>query len=525
MIKNIYKSVVLIALLIGAGGCDKDFEEINTNPIQPTTLNPEYLFSDALRTSAVNTLGYQAAIVQQVQIPYSGNPAGGNLNVVNETQSAPIFNDLYTLSIRNLTAIIDMTKDDPDRSNLYNMARIWRAYCFQILVDTYGDVPYFEAGKGFLESTYLPKYDEASVIYEDIIKEYQQATDSLEPEGDIVQGDLFYGGDIEQWKKLGNSLLLRTGMRYTEIDEAKAQSIVTTAVDPARGGVMASNEDNAYVPYSAVFIHPFSAPLMATERLNYYVGAPFVEFLQSTDDPRLEYIAVKYENPAGTLESLGEENTNPDDQQGMPYGYDDTNIANAPGFPGKIGAAYAYSQFNRRTVLQLDRPQFLVTYAQTSLLLAEAAHRGYITGGEAVAQENYEAGIRAHMEQMEAYSGVTEDAIINITPEEVDAFLAQPEIAYDPAQALELINEQYWVASFLQFEEAWSNFRRSGYPELEPINYASQDPSVNDIGGGFIRRLPYPLREISVNEDNVKEAIARMGGNTLGNPVFWDVVE
>ena len=69
MIKNIYKSVVLVALLIGAGGCDKDFEEINTNPIQPTTLNPEYLFSEAQRTSAVNTLGYQAAIVQQVQIP------------------------------------------------------------------------------------------------------------------------------------------------------------------------------------------------------------------------------------------------------------------------------------------------------------------------------------------------------------------------------------------------------------------------------------------------------------------------
>lgn len=525
MIKSIYKSVVLIALLIGAGSCDKDFEEINTNPIEPTTLDPVYLFSDAQRTSAVNTLGYQAAIVQQVQIPYSGNPAGGNLNVVNETQSAPIFNDLYTLSIRNLTAVINMTKDDPDRSNLYNMARIWRAYCFQILVDTYGDVPYFEAGKGFLESTYLPKYDEASVIYEDIIQEYQQATDALEPDGDIVQGDLFYGGNVEQWKKLGNSLLLRTGMRYTEIDEAKAQSVVTAAVDPARGGVITSNEDNAYVPYSPVFIHPFSAPLMATERLNYYVGAPFVDYLQSTDDPRLEYIAVKYEKPAEPLESIGTENTNPEDQQGMPYGYDDTNIATAPGFPGKIGTAFAYSQFNRRTVLQLDRPEFLVTHAQTALLLAEAAHRGYIPGAEATAEEYYEEGVRAHMEQMEAYSGVTEDAIINITPEETAAYLAQPEVAYEPARALEQINEQYWVASFLQYHEAWANFRRTGYPELEPINYPGQDPSVNDTGGGFIRRLPYPLRERSVNTANVDEAIARMGGNTLGNPVFWDVVE
>jgi hypothetical protein len=514
--------MVLVALLFGAGGCDKDFEEINTNPIEPTTLNPEYLFSNAQRVSAVNTLTYQAPIVQQVQIPYSGNPAGGNLNVVNETNTTPIFNDLYTGSIRNLTDIINQTQDDPARSNLYNMARIWRAYCFQVLVDTYGDVPYSQAGKGFLESTYLPVYEESSVIYEDLLKEYQQATDALNPDGDIVAGDLFYQGNIGQWKKLGNSLLLRAGMRYTEIDEAKAQSIVTIAVDPARGGVMTSTEDDAAVPFSDIYTHPISSQLLATERHNYYVGAPFVEYLQSTDDPRLKYIAVKYENPVNPLATAGAENTNPEDQQGMPYGYDETNIANAPGFPGKIGSAFAYSQLNRRTVLRLERPEFVVTYAQTALLLAEAAHRGYIPGSDAVAQEYYEAGIAAHMKQMEAYSGDTENSTINITPEQVNAFLAHPEVAYDPARALEQINEQYWVASFLQFQEAWSNFRRSGYPDLEPINYPGQDPSVNSSGDGFIRRLTYPLRERSVNTANVDAAIARMGGNTLGTRIFWD---
>lgn len=128
------------------------------------------------------------------------------------------------------------------------------------------------------------------------------------------------------------------------------------------------------------------------------------------------------------------------------------------------------------------------------------------------------------MEQMEAYSGESENAIIDIPTEQVDAYLAQPEVAYDPARALEQINEQYWVASFLQYHEAWANLRRTEYPILEPINYSGQDPSVNDTGGGFIRRLPYPLRERSVNTANVDEAIARMGGNTLGNPVFWDVV-
>src|SRR5690606_21078155 len=123
------------------------------------------------------------------------------------------------------------------------------------------------------------------------------------------------------------------------------------------------------------------------------------------------------------------------DQQGFPFGYDENTIENAPGYPGKIGAAFAYSQLNRRTVLALDRPQFLVTYSQTSLLLAEAAYRGYISGD---ASAYYQEGIAANMEQMESYSG--NGVSINITPKEVQAYLQQVKILFDPAQALEQIN-------------------------------------------------------------------------------------
>lgn len=520
MKKNLYTSVVTVALLLGLAGCDENFEEINTNPIEPTTLNPEYLFSNAQRISAVNTLAYQAAIVQQIQVPYSGEPSGGNLNVVNDSQSSLIFNTMYTEPIRFLTDVIVRTQDDPARSNLYNMARIWRAYCFQFLVDTYGDVPYSDAGLGFIESVYLPKYEESSQIYEDILRVYQEATDGLNPEGDMVGGDLFYAGDISKWKKLGNSLLLRAGMRYTEINEVKAQEVVAVALDPSRGGIISSNSDNAAVPYSGIFPHPLSTRLQAQERHNYYLGEPFVAFLQEHSDPRLAYIAVKYENPVLPLEDAGAENTNPEDQQGFPFGYDENTIVDAPGFPGKIGSAFAYSQLNRRTILALDRPQFLVTHAQTSFLLAEAAYRGYFQGDPAT---YYHEGIAAHMEQMEAYSG--NGVTINISPVEVAAYIQQPKVAYNPALALEQINEQYWVASFLQFQEAWANFRRSGYPDLEPTGYPGQDPSVDSQGGGFIRRLPYPLRERSVNTANMEEAAQRMGGNTLGTPVFWDVVD
>ena len=513
--KKIFLFPFVIAALLSTGGCDKDFEEINKNPILPDKLDPIYLFSSAQQASAIPTYHYQGAIVQQVITPYGGVVEGGNRNTVIEANANAIFNTLYTGPIRNLTVVIDSLKNDPAKSNLYNMARIWRAYCYQILVDTYGDVPYSEAGKGFLESTYLPKYDDQKAIYEDIINEYQQATEALDAVKDIVKGDLFYGGNIDKWKKLGNSLLLRTGMRYTKIDDAKAKAIVAKAVDLARGGVMTSNDDNTVIIFNETFTNGTSSGLLSTERGNYYIGKPFIDFLKSTNDPRLQYIAVKYENPGNPLATAGAADTIAANQEGMPYGYDESSIATAPGFPGKIGTAFKYSQFNRSTVFRIDAPEFMVTYAQTQLLLAEAIIRGYITGD---AKTFYEEGIKGHMTQKPLY-GET----LNITSAQQDAYLLQSEVAFDPARALEQINEQYWIASFRNWAEAWANFRRSGYPQLSPINFPGEDPSV-DAGdaGGFIRRLTYPLREKSVNTANVNEAISRIGADNLGTRIFWD---
>ncbi|MDT0645369.1 SusD/RagB family nutrient-binding outer membrane lipoprotein [Zunongwangia sp. F260] len=501
-----------LAISLGLISCDKDFEEINTNPIEPVSLDPVYQFSDAQQSSAIPTYHYQGEIVQQINVPYGGVLEGGNRNSYNDINSSLAFTDLYNGPIRELEDVIRKTQDDPDRSNLYNMARIMRAYCYQFLVDTYGDVPYTNAAQGFTQQEYFPVYDDQSAIYEDVLNEYEQAVEALDPNGDIVGGDLFYDGDISKWKKFGNSLLLRAGMRYTALNEDKAAAIVQTAVDPSRGGVMSSNDDNAYIQFNATFPNASSSLLLGGERANYYLGEPFVEYLKNTNDPRLEYIAVLYENPSNTLSGVGETNTDPEDQIGMPYGYDENSIESDQDFPGKIGTAFKYSQFNRATVARLDAPEYLVTYAQTQLLLAEANQRGYISTGSA--QEHYEAGIKGHMTQTALY-GET----LNITSEQQEAYLQGPEVAFDPSRALEQINEQYWIASFRIWQEAWANFRRSGYPDLDPIDFPGQDPSVDD----FILRLPYPVRELSVNQSNVEAAAANIGGDNLGTPVFWDV--
>ncbi|MFA5818519.1 MAG: SusD/RagB family nutrient-binding outer membrane lipoprotein [Bacteroidales bacterium] len=515
--KIIYVLPALFALLISISSCDKDFEQINTNPILPVDLDPVYQFSSAELGSAIGSYPYQGEIVQQIITPYGGVLEGGNRNTVNDANSSSGYNSLYQGPIKNLTDVISKLKDNPDRINLYSMARIMKAYCFQLLVDTYGDVPYSEAAKGFLESKFFPKYDDQKVIYLDLLKEYEEATDALTAGKDVVSGDVFYKGDITKWKKLGNSLLLRAGMRYTKIDEVKAKLTVAKAVDPGRGGVMASNADNTFIQANSTFNNGTGSMLNGGERANYYIGKPYLDFLKNNNDPRILYIAVLYKIPANPLATAGAANTNPADQIGMPYGYDETSILSAPGFPGTIGGAFKYSMYNRATVASILGREYLVTYSQTQLLLAEARQRGYIT--TSTTKDYYEAGIKGHMTQTDNLYGVS----LNITPAQQDAYLLEPEVAFVPARALEQINEQYWVVSCFNWQESWANFRRSGYPQLSPINYPGEDPAVDAPGaGGFIHRLQYPFREKTVNTVNVNEAATRMGGDNMGVRIFWD---
>jgi hypothetical protein len=195
-------------------------------------------------------------------------------------------------------------------------------------------------------------------------------------------------------------------------------------------------------------------------------------------------------------------------QTGMPNGYDElggsTDISNAPNWPGHMNN---YSVINRYTYGRLDAPTFLVTFAQSRLLLAEAAHRGWIGGN---AGDYYRAGVTAHMQQYREYglSGPSQD--------QIDAYLeANP---YNAAKALEQINTQYWVVAFMDEYEVFANWRRSGYPELKPVNYFA-----NVTNGSIPRRFTYPESEATANQANYLEAVSRLSdGDKMTSRVWWD---
>jgi len=502
--KKISIITIALSILMLAESCDKGFGDLNTNPNSSTSLDASLLFTNAQYSNYNSLFEFEQTVVQQFINPFSGVTSAFNFNVLNQSFTQARWTNTYNGSVKLLAQIISQVKDAPERSNLYQEARIWRAYQFMTLVDTYGDVPYTEAGQAYLQGIINPKYDKQQDIYTDIVKELTEASAALNTSKDIVTADLFYGGNVAQWKKLGYSLLLRAGMRYTKVDPAKAQSIVQAAF---AGGVMQANSDNCMLKYTQQFPNVVSTGVSVLTN-TYYLAEPFITRLKSTNDPRLKFISAKYEDPGKAPSLVGDTTTA--NQFGLPLGYDAGTLPAAPGFRGAVGAGFNYSQVNYAILGKVTTPQFFVTHAQTQFLLAEAAVRGWVSG---TASEYYNAGIRAAMSQMVAYDA---GAVINENTQ--TSYINSPAIAYNATNALNLINTQYWINSFNNGPESWANFRRSGFPALAPNRYPGRQ-----IKGDFIHRFNYPLNEASVNLDNYRAAVASIGGSDdLDTRIFWD---
>jgi hypothetical protein len=309
---------------------------------------------------------------------------------------------------------------------------------------------------------------------------------------------------VAKWKKLGNSLLLRLGMRYSKLDPAKAQSIVAEAFT---GGVMTSNADNAHVKYDGtLYTQGDNAVLRNFSHFN-YAAEPFVNQLKSTIDPRGKFILANFPDP-GNVAATPNPDTVLANQYGVPIGVENNAVPR-----GNRGTGLNYSQVNVWTIAAPNAPEFWVTYAQTSLLLAEAAKRGWVAGGDAQAKTYYENGIIADMDAYTLYPATTP-----ISAADKTAYLAHPLVAYNATDAIKLINTQYWIVSIRNGTEAFANFRRTGFPALTPNPVRGALGTTED----FVRRLSYPDVEASANTANYNAAKTAIGDDKLSTRVFWD---
>ncbi|MBV6428930.1 MAG: hypothetical protein KIPDCIKN_03467 [Haliscomenobacter sp.] len=519
--KKIKIGFLICSTLLFFAGCDKDFIEVNTNPYAVNDLDPALLLAGAQRTH-LGDWETEHTIVQQFVNPFnSGATQGHNFNADIDNFNNGKWDASYPGAIKNMIQALAILGENTERVNLRSILRIWKAQAFMSLVDHHADIPYFDAGQAYLKGSeyFYPKYDDDAAIYADLEKELKEAVAALNPNGDYVATDLFFGdrgsfktgtasAQVAKWKKLGNSLLLRLGMRYSKVDPNKAKAIVSEAFS---GGVMQSNDDNAYVKYDGtLFTNAANGNLVNNNPYFYYAAEPFVDQLKNTNDPRTPFLVATYANPASPLADANP-NTKIADQFGVPVGVLNTSLSNAP-YRGAKGGGYNYSQMNVNVVASLTAPDFWVTYSEVSLLLAEAAHRGWIAGGAAAAKQYYEDGIKADIKRYALYpkSATIPDA-------DIATFLASPGVAFNSTDALKLINTQLWVAFIRNGTQAFANFRRSGFPELKPNTYN------NLLNGGFVRRLSYPDYELAQNAANYKAAAAAIGGDNLLSRVFWDI--
>lgn len=525
--KNIFSkpgcTALASAALLLASGCTDRFTEINTNPTtySQASFDANYLLTQSQLTYTGSTdfayetwrgnLIYCGTMMQGLATVISY--WAGDKYLLNEAYTAAYWDKAYSEQVKTVTDLVASTNGQARYKNLHQIARIMRALTMERLTDLYGDVPYSEAGQGYYQGIITPRYDKQMDIYTDLLKEVDEATAALDPAADIASGDVFYRGDLAKWQRLGNTLLLRLAMRLVKVDPDKAKLYATKV----QGKTMASDGDNAYV------LHDIAGGRTTQNRNsqvllgdggqeNYYVkwSQTYINYLKTNNDPRLSRIAVTqlYLTDATKIQNPGAISTAAA-QKGMPNGRDLSgraayDISTAPGYT-------SFPDYSSPSpgMIKRNGPTFILTYAESELLLADAAVRFGLSG----AAQHYTAGVTAAMTYLSQY-----DAALAVPASDVATYLtAHP---YDAGRGLEQINTQYWALtnSMLDFYESWSNWRRTGFPVLTPVGYPN-----SATNGQIPRRFPYPTSEIASNPDNYQAAHAAVpGGDNLLGRVYWD---
>lgn len=520
MKKTINKSIlraITFTILIALGACNTDALlelDVPKVAIDDSKLDDNYMFANAMLTTSnqanFSFLQTAGAYVQHMATYSIAMP--GDRYVYDSGANDGLWN-AYQGEIKLLTHMIEMLKDDPEMVNKLSQVRIMKVYAFHRVTDAYGDIPYTEAGQAYFEGNFYPEFDTQESIYTDMLAELDGAISAFDNSMETYSSaDFMFSGDIGQWKKFANSLMLRLAMRVSNADASLAQQYVNKAVS---GGVMTSNDDIAMIAHSDGPANnnrnPIARGIIDGDGEKYIkLGETFINWLKDNNDPRLMVYSGGVLSKDVTDFSSPDMNTfwydeskydyTPELQAGHPHGTTIVSIAEDYGILSYQDMQYAYSRPNPK-IVRYDAPHVLMNYAEVEFLLAEAALKGWTSGD---AKTYYENGVEAAMKQFMVY-----DASLEVSDSDIaDYIAANP---FDESKGEKMIGEQYWAVTFLNEMEAWSNWRRTGYPELSPV-----------VGAPIPVRHYYQIDESAKNPDNYKAAVNQQGTDDFYTPVWWD---
>lgn len=498
----------MVALLIIVSSCTENFEEINKDPNNPTAVSTGSLMANAQKGLLDDI--YDEWYSGRQSYLYSQFLAQRNYTEEDRYQlRQPTNNTYWTLiygDVNDLVEIIRLNTEAGEAGNPNEIAaaRILKAWTMQILTDTYGDIPYFDAFNPDEEVS--PAYTPQSEIYPDLLKELTEAAAQINVDMPVFgEYDLIYGGDASKWKKFANSLKMRVAIRLSNIDP-NYQTYIQEAI---AGGVFESIEDDAQLRFLGAT--PNAAPMYDayyySNRNDFTLSKPFVDLLTGRDDD-----ANNKANPfPGMFDPRLAVWAVPNDEGeyiGMPYGI--PNDVTAVARPGTIDLTNGGATTAGTLALTF------LDYAEVCFIRSEI---------ENWSQEWYEAGVMASLEDWG-----NEGSATGTLPGNYDA-LVDDYIAALPPATMETVLTQKYIALFLQGYEAWAEIRRTDYPKMlvrpGEISFVTEggtnvvfEPLV---GSDIPNRVTYPIIEQSLNAVSYGEAVGRMGVDDMGVKVWWDV--
>ncbi len=516
---TIFKGFVLVfAISLVLLSCTKDLDKINNNPNEAALelASPKMLLPNAIEsmTDRVHEifLGHEMGsgwVQHMAKAQYTDEdryvPRSG---VINNTWSS-----FYAANGMDI-ALLKKIATEKELDNYLGVANVLQAYVVSVLSDLFGPVPFTEAWKSAAEDGAIlsPAYDSQESVYRALIANLATANDLLDAGNEDIEGDILYGGDVVSWKKFANSLRMRLLLRISAKDAAFVTTELTKMVDNPKYPIFEDNSDNAALKYlgSAPNNHPNNENRKTRD--DHRVSKTLIDMLY-TDPGSPDYRVSLYAQLDGN-----------DDYEGMPNGLTSAKAAiyneNGLKYTSKIGTFY----------VQATAPGILMTYAELQFILAEAAHKGYLTGkGDAEAETYYDAGIEAsYMQNHDYFAGELEDVwgatfvswgwdeVQDIVDYALEDFIGYGGWNYDASIAMEQIGTQKWVAMFDQGLQSWFEWRRIGYPVLTPA-----EDGMN--AGKIPVRVMYPTDEAGRNPTNKDAGVTLLGGpDNLNTRVWWD---
>lgn len=517
--KNFIKthgSVAVLCSVVLVMSCTDKFDEINTNKNALADLQTSqlpFLFSAAQQNGTNSGWAYQVAqnLFHDQYCQYFANSTTyfpSDRLVIRMDWIGSLWSPLYTTTMPQLLTLLEQY--DPASAE-YALANIFWVISFQRVTDTWGPIPYFDAGVVADGVAYDPQ----DVIYDDFFKRLTTAVTVLKgktgeaPFGDF---DLMYSGDVNKWIKFANTLRLRLAVRISKVDPTRAKAEAEAAV--ASGVMTISPDDDALIQKSVT--NGDVNGLSVMDWNEFRMSSAMESVLKGYSDPRMPIYFNPTLNSVKANEAANGGAYNPDDlahpleYHGMINGLasgemaDPKNNADANSRHGQrwnsgsadvpyLGKSYPAGQ---------AVPSNVMCAAEAYFLRAEGVLLGWNMGG-GTAKTYYEAGITASMNQWGITNGAAISAYINSTstPVAPGDFVNSPALSTVPvlfggsaAVQKEQITLQKWLALYPDGNEGWADIRRSGALKLYPVAH-SDNPDLTDPVTQRIRRINFMLSE------------------------------